>query len=283
MKKRSTTSVIIPVYNEEKYIASCLRSLVEQTRKPSEIIIINDGSTDNSKIKIQNAKIQFKIKNLTILSQTHQGPGTARNFGAKHAIGKILVFVDADMRYDKNYLKNLIASIIKGTAVATFTKDEYVANPKNIWSKCWQINSLLPPHLHIDPHMPDKATNFRAIRRDTFLKTRGYKNLGYGEDVSVLQQLPEVKAVRAQGAICYHYNPEGLAEVFRDARWFGRGETLTFSLARAIFYSPPLALLKGVLRAVLHRLPQFIFFKAVFDSGLFLGMIERKLGSNHYK
>ena len=69
-------SVIIPMYNEERYIGRCLDSLAEQTDKDFEIILIDDGSSDKS---IAIASTYKQILQLTILQQEHGGPGRARN------------------------------------------------------------------------------------------------------------------------------------------------------------------------------------------------------------
>ncbi len=98
-------SVIIPVFNEETVIRECLQSLFEQSVEPQEIIIVDDGSTDSTIEKIQ--ELQKTNKNVWILSQKHQGPGLARNFGAKNATGEILVFVDADVTFDSSFIKKL--------------------------------------------------------------------------------------------------------------------------------------------------------------------------------
>ncbi len=88
-------SVIVPVYNAEKYIISCLDSLINQTKKEIEIILINDGSKDNS-LEILN-KYAEKYPNLIkVISQENQGLSVTRNNGIKCANGKYVFFVDSD-------------------------------------------------------------------------------------------------------------------------------------------------------------------------------------------
>lgn len=87
-------SVIIPVYNVEKYLAECLTSVVNQTFKDIEIICINDGSTDNSpKILEEFAQKDSRIK---IINQENQGMSCARNAGLAVATGEYITFVDSD-------------------------------------------------------------------------------------------------------------------------------------------------------------------------------------------
>ncbi len=280
---KNKISVIIPVYNEEKYISECLSSLTAQTYKPLEIIIIDDGSTDESIsiIKYQISKLKLKI--IKLYYQIHKGPGLARNLGAKKAIGEILVFVDGDMKFDKNYLKKLVDPIIRNKAVATFTKEEYVANADNVWSRCWNINNNWPTRLHIDPAIGKYANNFRAIKKEIFLKTRGFLNVGYGEDTTVLSQLNQVKAKVAPGAVCYHFNPSSLTEVFISARWMGRGEGFYLNLKYILTFCFPNSLRKGILIAYRKNMPLIVIFKIVFDCAILTGIIERLITRNHYK
>ena len=102
-------SVIVPVYNTEKYLRRCLDSLVNQTLDEIEIIVINDCSTDNSKEIIKEYK--NKYKNIVLIdNKVNKGIGYNRNMGIKKAKGKYISFVDSDdwvneTMYDKMYKK----------------------------------------------------------------------------------------------------------------------------------------------------------------------------------
>ena len=88
-------SVIIPVYNTEKYIENCLMSIVEQTYSNYEIILVNDGSLDNSitivKKMLKDSNIQYRI-----LEQKNQGVAVARNNGIANATGEWIIAIDSD-------------------------------------------------------------------------------------------------------------------------------------------------------------------------------------------
>ncbi len=99
-------SVIVPIYNSEKYLPFCLQSIIAQSLKNIEIICIDDGSKDES-IKI--IKNFIKIDNRIILiSQKNRGSGLARNIGIKISKGKYLAFVDSDDLYPNNYTLELV-------------------------------------------------------------------------------------------------------------------------------------------------------------------------------
>lgn len=88
-------SVIVPIYNVEKYIQKCLESLVNQTLKEIEIILVNDGSTDNSgKIAKKYAK-KYKDK-IIYLEKENGGLSDARNYGIPYAQGEYIAFIDSD-------------------------------------------------------------------------------------------------------------------------------------------------------------------------------------------
>lgn len=111
MSKNPKVSIIVPVYNAEKYLERCLDSLVNQTLKDIEIICINDGSTDKS-LKILN-KYAAQYNNILILEQENKGQSAARNTGIKSACGEFISFIDADDWVDLNYFEKLYSAVKK--------------------------------------------------------------------------------------------------------------------------------------------------------------------------
>lgn len=107
-KKNMILSVVVPVYNVEKYLARCLESIVDQNLDSNlyEIIIVNDGSPDKS-LEIANS-FQEKYSNIKIISQENQGLSGARNAGIKHADGKYIYFIDSDDYIERNVFKQLL-------------------------------------------------------------------------------------------------------------------------------------------------------------------------------
>lgn len=102
-------SIIIPVYNIETYIETCIRSIISQSYRDLEIIIINDGSTDNSLNIIQQyAKIDSRIK---IISKKNEGLSAARNAGIENSIGEYIMFVDGDDELEDNAIEKLFKSL----------------------------------------------------------------------------------------------------------------------------------------------------------------------------
>lgn len=108
-------SVIVPVYNVGKYLDKCLESLIKQTLKDIEIIIVNDGSTDNSKHIIDLYKNKYP-KLIKAITQNNQGISIARNKGIEQAKGKYISFVDSDDYIDVDMLKKAYDHIEKKQA-----------------------------------------------------------------------------------------------------------------------------------------------------------------------
>lgn len=108
-------SVIIPVYNAEDTVSDCIHSILNQSLKESEIIIINDGSTDLS-LHICN-QIASKHANIRVISQTNKGPAAARSTGIAYAKSEWIAFVDADDALPSNALALLYAATSDSTEV----------------------------------------------------------------------------------------------------------------------------------------------------------------------
>lgn len=125
-------SIIIPVYNVEKYLSKCLESIVNQTYNNLDIIIIDDGSTDSSgKICDEYSKIDKRIK---IFHQTNQGVSAARNKGIDLATGEYLTFIDSDDWIEKDYFEKAVEYLNKFNPVVMINnylkidKDENIIN-----------------------------------------------------------------------------------------------------------------------------------------------------------
>lgn len=101
-------SVIIPVFNDEKRIEKSINSVLNQTYKNLELIVVNDGSTDKTLEKIQKCS----DKRIKVFTQENQGTGQARNKGLKEATGDFICFVDSDDTIELNFLEKM-SNLIK--------------------------------------------------------------------------------------------------------------------------------------------------------------------------
>lgn len=106
MEGRPLISFIVPVYNSERYIDKCINSILNQTVGDFEIIIIDDGSKDNSFKKCK--KYQNENENVKVFSQRNQGVSVARNNGLKNSKGEWIAFVDVDDQIAPNYIESVL-------------------------------------------------------------------------------------------------------------------------------------------------------------------------------
>lgn len=130
-------SVVVPVYNVEKYLKRCLDSIVNQTYKNIEIILINDGSKDNSRDICEEYEKNYE--NIFLINQDNGGLSAARNTGLKHINGDAVTFVDSDdwleldaIEYYVDSMKKYNADIVVTNNIRTKNYQEKIPQPDSI-------------------------------------------------------------------------------------------------------------------------------------------------------
>ena len=114
MTPQPLISVIVPIYNVEKYLDNCVKSIVNQTYKNLEIILVDDGSPDNCPAICDNwAKIDSRIN---VIHQKNSGVSAARNIGIKSSSGDFITFVDGDDFIDSDMYETLVSAYLKNGA-----------------------------------------------------------------------------------------------------------------------------------------------------------------------
>lgn len=119
-------SIIVPVYNAEKYLAECIDSILGQSFADFELLLVNDGSTDSSPAICHRYALQDK--RIKVLEKSNGGVSSARNLGLANATGTWIAFIDNDDWIDPSYLGNLLNKAIADKAEVAFC-DFYFANP----------------------------------------------------------------------------------------------------------------------------------------------------------
>jgi len=117
-------SVIVPVFNKAPYIERCLASILAQHRRPDEVIVVNDGSTDGSGIVAE----RFSSDLVTVISQENRGPGAARNVGLRRASGDLVAFLDGDDEWLPDFLTNSLCTFERLPLTACVTLS-YIDEP----------------------------------------------------------------------------------------------------------------------------------------------------------
>lgn len=183
-------SVIVPVYNVEKYLEECLESIQKQTYKNLEIIIIDDGSTDNSgRICDEYAKKDDRIK---VIHQLNQGLSEARNVGIQNATGRYIGFVDSDDYIDIDMYNMLITNMKREDADISCCsslkvyKNKIKINKKNNCYGC--INSEKAIKLLCEGHFIRVSVYTKLYKREIFENIRFPKGKK-SEDIYVSYKL----------------------------------------------------------------------------------------------
>lgn len=127
-------SIVIPVYNKSAYVEKAVRSVLEQTYRDFEIIIVNDGSTDNSLEAVRN--IDVRGVDVSIINQQNSGVSTARNNGVKIAKYDYITFLDADDWWAPTFLEEMKALVEKFPDAGIYGSGYYIVkNGKNTPAK----------------------------------------------------------------------------------------------------------------------------------------------------
>lgn len=186
-------SIIVPIYNKEKFLEKCIQSIINQTYENIEILLINDGSTDYSEAICKKYINMEKIKYISI---KNGGVSKARNIGIQNASGDYIVFIDADDYVDKYYIESLYSFdydlVVEGYFKDTNGKKEKFEIMEGIYSK-ENILSLLKQkeiaNIFSVPYL--KLFDLNIIRKNNlFFNTL----LSFGEDFDfVLRYIKNIK------------------------------------------------------------------------------------------
>ncbi len=176
-------SVIVPVFNAEAYIEKCILSIIEQSFKDIEIIIVDDGSDDFSTPILYTFK--DLDKRIEIIRQKNSGPSVARNVGIQNAKGKYIAFVDADDWIEENYIEKLYESITKNKAdiAATSIIRWRIYNKKyRICYKKEKVYTKLTDKLRIC-NIPENCYVWNKLYKTSLIKDIKFKPGIFFEDV----------------------------------------------------------------------------------------------------
>ncbi|MEI0748343.1 glycosyltransferase family 2 protein [Brachyspira pulli] len=200
-------SVVLPIYNVEKYLPKCLDSVINQTLKDIEIICVNDCSTDNCENIIKEyIKKDSRIK--LINNEKNSGVGLSRNIGVNSSNAEYIAFIDSDDYIENNYLEELYNSAVKYDADIVFTNNlnivrgniikPYYHNRIHIWKKklknTWQEGisnfNVNTPEKENTPEYP-LAIVWNKLIKKSFLQKNNINFCDYriAEDVDFLYRL----------------------------------------------------------------------------------------------
>ena len=147
-----TISIVVPVYNAEKYLDECIQSIINQTYPALELLLINDGSKDGSRGICEKYEADPRVR---VINKENGGVQSARTMGVKLATGKYLTFVDADDVLEKDTYRLVIEAFEKHDPDLVFFK--YTNDFADI-----HLRNDAPVHIHDEQIVTNMYDNFMA-------------------------------------------------------------------------------------------------------------------------
>jgi glycosyltransferase involved in cell wall biosynthesis len=210
-------SVIVPAYNSEKTIGECLEALEKQTKKPDEIIVVDDGSNDKTRNVVK------KFSKVRLIEQGHRGPASARNLGAKNAKGEILLFMDADCKADREWVSEMTRPF--SDKEISGVQGRYKTAQKGLVARFVQLEI----EDRYDRMRKRKYIDFvgsysAGYRRSVFLEFGGFDEsfrMASGEDPDISFKISKAghKIIFSENAVVYHNHVNSLPAYLKQKFW----------------------------------------------------------------
>ena len=183
-------SIIVPVYNGEKYLKRCINSLISQTYKNIEIIIINDGSTDET-INICKSYSDRRIK---LVNNTNHGVSYSRNDGIKKSTGDYITFIDADDWIESDCIENNVRILKKYNSLDVLRYNYKVIGGKafatnNIYELSNKLVSKSDFNNKFYMHFISDIENIPCLVMLLFIKKEIIKKISFNEDLTMMEDV----------------------------------------------------------------------------------------------
>ena len=212
---RNLVSIIVPIYNSEKTIERCIKSIINQTYSNIEIILIDDGSTDKTEFICK--KYEEEDERITFVKRDNSGVSNARNYGIKISKGKYIQFVDSDDYIDKYFVEKMVKSIEKNNADLVICGINIVKREK-MYSNAIASKNIndLRIEKKIFNNLVDTGLIFyiwNKLYLKEYIQNLFDNNMSLGEDVIFnLNYLKNVEKVNIIDDILYYYtmNEKGI-------------------------------------------------------------------------
>lgn len=237
-------SVVIPLYNCEETIEKCLESLCNQDYPYYEVIVVDDGSTD------ETVRICSTFKDVRAICLDNGGPSRARNMGVSKARGEIVVFTDGDCIAEKNWLSEIknsfIAPEVAGVGGDQQSPEDETAFGKRVQA-LFKMLGFVTSYIQVDKIMVDTEHNpscNAAYRKSVFEKIRGFdETLWPGEDVDLDVRIKKggYRLLFNPKAVVRHYRSKTYGEFARMMRRYGASAWQLFKrygFFRTLQYEP---------------------------------------------
>ena len=226
---RPKVTIIVPAYNEEVTIASSIKSLVNQTYKNLEIIIMDDGSSDNTYEIARKFEGNFKGKDIKVLTKKNGGKSRALNFALERSSGDFIMCVDADSKLEPDAVA-LMVRYFQDPEIAAVAGSVYVSNQVNLITKLQALEYIEGLNMVRNGQAFLKLVNIipgpiGMFRKSDILEVGGYSHDTFAEDADLTLKLIEKnrKIDFEPEAVAYTEAPDELLELLKQRYRWTRG------------------------------------------------------------
>lgn len=241
--EKELVSIIVPIYNGEKYIEKCIKSINRQTYKEIEIVVINDGSTDKTKKILE--QLGRKQKNITIFHEKeNRGTAVCKNIGIQHSKGKYIFFVDSDDTIEENAINEMLNILKKNKGDAIRTTYVFDYDGKIVKGN-EKIEKTIFTHNRkdalIQKFLLDQIHGFCSgvflLKKDLIIKN----NIRFKEDMTIMEDFIFLLEIIKNSNITitsdlvtlyYYQNNAGLTKSYQniEKRWYNIKVRLDYTI-----------------------------------------------------
>ncbi|MFQ5706697.1 MAG: glycosyltransferase [bacterium] len=238
---RSRVSVVVPAYNEERVIGNCVESILASNYDDFEVILVDDGSTDNTLKVMRGYEKDARVK---IISKSNGGKAAALNAGIARSTGQILFFIDGDTLFQKDTMRNLLAGFDSEKVGAVCGHD----SPVNLQN--WQLKLInIQAHvgtgfvrraLSVINALPIVSGNIGAFRRDVLEEIGYFKNDFIGEDLELTFRVHKAgyKVAFQPRAQVFAESPHTIQGLWNQRVRWARGFIQTLRIHKDMIFNP---------------------------------------------
>lgn len=279
-------SIVIPVHNESRTLRPCLESLFAQEHHPIEVIVINDGSTDDTGEILASYGDRIQV-----LSTPGIGPSRGRNLGVAHASGEYVAFTDGDCVCEPSWIRELLRGFDGRPDVAGVGGSQRTPPDDSVYGR--QVGAFLRAFGfasdYIRPHENDDIVEVKhnptcnvLYRRTVFERVGGFLEwLWPGEDVEFDLRVRRtgVRLLFNAGAVVYHHRPDTHAKFRRMMRNYGEAQGILVRMYgpfRLIQFMPAVLIAGIILAGTMALVPPLLLGAAALAVGGLAFLLHRR-------